>query len=420
MYSSSNNISLPPCAPMDPSFDGDLPIRSPTASVHPPIASRTQTAFSPPVASSNTYTGLNPAYFTYHPAPYPYTDHLQYIVPPLERAYQFDRPISYPPFVRTLEQPSSSHSRSPVPPLVRPAPRALPRIYTRPDRTAPNPEASRTTSPVHRVVTRPLLPKNRPKPENERVFAPGPAVYSSRSSWTHPSGLQHFRCPSTSRMEDGTDRMPAGRKRKSSYDEGESDTKPHLDELPGNVAKYRQEETQRADEAIIPGVALNINGTSGFPHYNSAHASRPNLASRPSGSNISPSSSPGNKTSGNSGMASSNRTPSLTPRSFPVGVSNGTINPNARGLGGDGQDMSADGGFGESHVDNSENAQDKAKRKKPRVALSCAQCTKVSRSRRDRATFAVLTIVQRKQKCNREIPCQHCTGKFMRKFHGLI
>lgn len=35
------------------------------------------------------------------------------------------------------------------------------------------------------------------------------------------------------------------------------------------------------------------------------------------------------------------------------------------------------------------------KRKKPRVALSCGQCTK------------------RKQKCNREIPCQHCTCEFV-------
>lgn len=33
------------------------------------------------------------------------------------------------------------------------------------------------------------------------------------------------------------------------------------------------------------------------------------------------------------------------------------------------------------------------KRKKPRIALSCAQCTK------------------RKQKCNRQIPCQHCTSR---------
>jgi hypothetical protein len=55
-------------------------------------------------------------------------------------------------------------------------------------------------------------------------------------------------------------------------------------------------------------------------------------------------------------------------------MTNGTINPNARGLGGDAQ--------GPAFMDagETESAQEKLKRKKPRVALSCAQCTKVSRS----------------------------------------
>ena len=41
------------------------------------------------------------------------------------------------------------------------------------------------------------------------------------------------------------------------------------------------------------------------------------------------------------------------------------------------------------------------KRKKPRIALSCAQCTK------------------RKQKCNRQIPCQHCTCEQMTSHRGF-
>ena len=41
------------------------------------------------------------------------------------------------------------------------------------------------------------------------------------------------------------------------------------------------------------------------------------------------------------------------------------------------------------------------KRKKPRIALSCAQCTK------------------RKQKCNRQIPCQHCTCEWALGLHCI-
>jgi hypothetical protein len=393
MPSTSNDISLPPCATMDPPFDGDSHvIRSPTTSVVQPRVDslRAQPPFSPPQPGSASYSGFTPTYLTYHPA-HPYTEHQHYIGPtPLERAYQFDRQAKFAT-LQVPEQPFNSHFRTPVPPLVRPNPRELPRIHGRPNWTPLSDLDPRAESPVaHKVITRPLLAKNRPIQDTERIFQSpaGPPVFLSPLTGLpapiQPRGiLPSFRNQlSTVKMEDGHDRTSAGKKRKSSFDEeeGESDTKPQLEEL----SRYRTEESQtRADGVIIPGVALNINGTSGFPHYsNSAHGgSRPNIASRPSGSNISLSSSPGNKnaTPSGSGMASSNRTPSLTPRSFPVGISNGTINPNARGLGGDGLDLSADGGFGDGSHDPSENGQgDKAKRKKPRVALSCAQCTKVS------------------------------------------
>lgn len=415
MHSASTNISLPPYAAMDPSFKRhDLRFtRSPSHTVAQPRldATRTQTPFSSPDAR-NTYTGPNPAYFSYHPASYPDLPHL--IAPAShEKAYQFDRQVNSS---FRAPEPFNSHFCGRIPPLVRPTSRELPRVRTGSDRTAP--ENSGTTSPVvHRVISRPLVAKNRPLPDTERVFKPTPEFRSG--AWTHPRSLERYPFD----MEDGQEKAVAGRKRKSSYDEGEADAKPQIDELSSASigSKYRADEGHARDEAIIPGVALNLHAGSGFPHYNAAHG-RPSIASRPSGSNISLSSSPGKAMtpSGTSGMASNNRTPSVTPRSFPVGVSNGTINPNARGLGGDGQETVADGNEDGTHTEAPENTQEKAKRKKPRVALSCAQCTKVSYN--VPSAFAVLTVVQRKQKCNREIPCQHCTGKsrWIARLHDLI
>ena len=369
MHAASTNISLPPCAAMDPSFKRhDLRFsRSPTDTVAQPRidASRTQTSFSPPDARTTPYTSPNPAYFSYHPAPYPDLPHL--IVPAsYERAHQFDRQVNSS---FRAPEPFNSHFCRPILPLVRPVLRELPCVPTGPDRTAP--ANSRKTSPVvHRVISRPLVAKDRPLPDTERT--------PELCAWRHSRPPERY----PSKMEDGQEKLMAGRKRKSSYDEGEADAKPQIDELSSASigSRYRADEGHARDEAIIPGVALNLNAGSGFPHYNAAHG-RPSIASRPSGSNISLSSSPGNamSPSGTSGMASNNRTPSVTPRSFPVGsISNGTINPNARGLGGDGQDTAADGNGDGSHAEAAENAQEKAKRKKPRVALSCAQCTKVS------------------------------------------
>lgn len=113
MPSPSNDVFLPPCATMDPPFNGDSHVtRSPTTLVaQPRIDLRAQPPFSPPQAASNTYTGLTPAYLTYHPA-HQYTNHQHYIGPtPLERAYQLDRHATFTTS-RVTGHPFDSHFRT--------------------------------------------------------------------------------------------------------------------------------------------------------------------------------------------------------------------------------------------------------------------------------------------------------------------
>lgn len=275
---------------------------------------------------------------------YPASYHLDY------RYYTL--PPSAPLVPRSLDSsrfnlpPHDSYDNGhPVPAFVRPFNRELPRV----GRTSEhwNQTESGNTTP-HRVVTRPLIAKNRIITANTPTYAVSEARTGPRQPLTRTT------------MDSPARTHSLGKKRKSSFDGDQTDVKPNLERLTS--------ERHTEDETIIPGVALN--GSSTF-------SQRPSLVSRPSGSNVSLSSSPG-RTTATPGFPSRQ---SVTPRGFaPTGVSNGTINPNARGLGGDGQGpLFSESGSGDGmNRGTSENGGDKLKRKKPRVALSCAQCTKVS------------------------------------------
>lgn len=274
---------------------------------------------------------------TYYPAPY-YPDH-QYTLS--SSAPLVSRSLDSSRFLPPPRDPYDiGHS---VLSFVRPFNRELPRV----DRTPEPWQADSEDTTPHRVVTRPLIAKNRTYTAHTPVYAVSEARTGPRQPLARPT-------------MDSPARQSTGKKRKSSFDQDQADVKPDIDRL----TSHRHTE----DETIIPGVALN--GSTTFP-------TRPNLVSRPSGSNVSLSSSPG-RTTATPGFPSRQ---SVTPRGFPTqGVSNGTINPNARGLGGDGQGpLFSESGLGDGVTrGSSESGGDKLKRKKPRVALSCAQCTKVS------------------------------------------
>jgi hypothetical protein len=190
----------------------------------------------------------------------------------------------------------------------------------------------------------------------------------------------------------------AGMKRKHSLyggemkDDQENDVKPQMDQHGSFTAPSRYADGDRhghqAREDIIPGVALNLSGGNSYSqHLATTHQKQP---SRPNSTNISSSSNlPLNESprmlpanlNHNSGHPA--RPPSITPRSDSYttpGLTNGTINPNAKGLGGESRGISHNGSGDGHHSEVSDQGQpgEKNKRKKPRVALSCAQCTKVS------------------------------------------
>ncbi|KAJ9108542.1 hypothetical protein QFC19_002258 [Naganishia cerealis] len=181
-------------------------------------------------------------------------------------------------------------------------------------------------------------------------------------------------------------------------DEQELDVKPTLDSHGSFNASSRYSETDRhgrqAREDIIPGVALNLSSGNSYSQQlapsHQKQPTRPSLTSLPSGSNVSLHSSPQGVPSASSRNAghppASSRPTSVTPRSTDpygsTGLTNGTINPNAKGLGGDSRGISQNGSGDSHHSEVSDQGQqgEKNKRKKPRVALSCAQCTKSSQS----------------------------------------
>lgn len=223
--------------------------------------------------------------------------------------------------------------------FVRPFTRDLPRVSPEPWEHT---ESNHATT--HRVVTRPLIAKSRIDTTDTVYAGPkGRNLIGPREQPRRPT-------------MDSPTRTQSGKKRKSSEGDDHDEVKPDVDRL-------SEIPNASSDAQIIPGVALH--GSSTFS------TTRPTLTSRPSGSNVSLSSSPGRTTTTTTAPAFPTRQ-SVTPRAFPV-VSNGTINPNARGLGGDGQGPV----FTDTGETTTENGQDKLKRKKPRVALSCAQCTKV-------------------------------------------
>lgn len=352
----------------------------------------TRTAPPPPSsAPATSLYGLTPTYQSYH-SPYSRPDHQPYIFPPsvpIVSGYQSDQRL-----IRPL--PGESHtssSRHPILPFVRPLKRELPRIDTRPDsdQSRKPGNAYPNSAPYPRVFTRPLVAKNRPDntPDKSVYHSAGPYA-ASDSGRAYSSGNSQLVPLTKPRMDSPTrTHSVVGKKRKTSFDgdaEQATDVKTEVEELdPESTARYRTEDRHGGEDeqVIIPGVALNVNGSSAsFTHQLPLH--RPSLASRPSGSNVSLSSSPGRASSTPNGHPGfSNRQSSIAPRGvYPSsGVLNGTINPNAKGLGGDGQGPSfPENGYRDSgNNGTSEHGQgDKAKRKKPRVALSCAQCTKVS------------------------------------------
>ncbi|KAJ9115857.1 hypothetical protein QFC22_004999 [Naganishia vaughanmartiniae] len=191
----------------------------------------------------------------------------------------------------------------------------------------------------------------------------------------------------------------AGMKRKLSHygdskDEHENDVKPHIDQHGSFTALARYTDGdrhgQQAREDIIPGVALNLSSGNSYSHHlatsNQKQPTRPNSTSIPSSSNIPLNISPRiipaipNHNAGHSSGIT--RPSSITPRSDPYGANgptNGTINPNAKGLGGESRGIphSGSGDGHHSEVSDQGHQGEKNKRKKPRVALSCAQCTKI-------------------------------------------
>ncbi|KAJ9094690.1 hypothetical protein QFC21_005847 [Naganishia friedmannii] len=168
-------------------------------------------------------------------------------------------------------------------------------------------------------------------------------------------------------------------------EEENDDMKPHMDQHGSFTGPSRYSDgdgnAYQAREDIIPGVALNLSSGNSYSHHpptaHSKQPTRPNSTSIPSSLssnnpvNISPRivpAIPNHNTGHPSGIA---RPPSITPRSDPygAGLTNGTINPNAKGLGGENRGISHNGSGDGHHSEVSDQGQqgEKNKRKKPRT-----------------------------------------------------
>lgn len=457
----STTAELPKTTPRNPPFNPNIRPHcsslSPTSyyyapfSPSPPEGTVVTPSLSAPAATSTSYGGLTPSYLASRPPlriaysdHHPYNGcpvpHLPYDGPPQEAwrtpqlpCWDFwnDPQHSFVAFTRGISDVDSRGHRH---------------FNTGTYIEAPNVNLDRSRGPTEATQDRRYHPGlvrravfNLPRPQPQTNFHNFRPTADPTDEIVRKLPLAPYSVSTPTARMDGNGAEPrtsptAGMKRKhSSYSEvqdgQESDVKPQIDQNGSFTGPTRyldgERHVQQAREDIIPGVALNLSGANSYsqhlPPSQQKQPTRPNSTSTPSSSNIplnvSPRNVPAmpNLNSGHSSGISRPASVNLRTDAYAAGLTNGTINPNAKGLGGESRGISQNGsGDGQNgEVSDQGHQGEKNKRKKPRVALSCAQCTKVSLYLDSRTGYylTLALLLQRKQKCNREIPCQHCLGK---------